>query len=161
MRALLDVNVLVALLDADHIHHPSARAWLEREIRHGWASCAITQNGVIRVMSQPRYPNAVTTAEAAAGSNPPTRDAHHAYWPCSMSVLDGQVVDRSYLHGPRQVTDVYLLALATAKGGRFVTFDDGVSIAAVPEPGETISWCCDSIQASHDQRGRSSCARKP
>src|SRR6185503_4458776 len=108
MRSLLDVNVVVALLDRDHIHHRSARSWLEREIDHGWASCAITQNGVVRVMSLPRYPNAVTTAEAADRLESATRDPHHVYWPCSISLLDGKVVDRSYLHGPRQVTDVYL-----------------------------------------------------
>jgi toxin-antitoxin system PIN domain toxin len=136
VRALLDINVLVALLDADHVHHLSARAWFEREIDQGWASCAITQNGVIRVMSLPRYPNAVTTAEAADRLHSATSDPHHAYWPCSISLLDGGAVDRSFLHGPRQITDVYLLALAVVNDGRFVTFDDGIPIAAVPAAGE-------------------------
>ena len=132
MRALLDINVLVALLDADHVHHLAARAWFVREIDRGWASCAITQNGVIRVMSLPRYPNAVTTAEAADRLQSATSDPHHAYWSCSISLLDGGIVDRSYLHGPRQITDVYLLALAVANDGCFVTFDDGIPVAAVP-----------------------------
>lgn len=132
MRSLLDVNVLVALLDADHVDHGRARAWLEREIERGWASCAITQNGLVRLMSQPRYPNAVTTAEAAERLAVATRDPHHVYWPCEVSLLDEGVVDRSRLHGPRQVTDVYLLALATANEGRLVTFDSTVPIAAVP-----------------------------
>ena len=131
MRALLDVNVLVALLDADHIEHRRARAWLEREIDHGWASCALTQNGFIRILSQPRYPSPVTPAEAAERLSRATEGPHHAFWPCAISLLDERVVDRSRLHGPRQVTDVYLLALATANGGRFVTFDDAVPIAAV------------------------------
>jgi toxin-antitoxin system PIN domain toxin len=131
LRSLLDVNVVVALLDRDHIHHDWARTWLEREIQHGWASCPITQNGVVRVMSQPRYPNRVTTAEAIDLLSAATRAPHHAYWPCDVSVVDTQVVDGSYLHGPRQVTDVYLLALATSKGGRFVTFDGAVPLEAV------------------------------
>jgi toxin-antitoxin system PIN domain toxin len=131
VRSLLDVNVVVALLDRDHIHHLLARSWLEREIGQGWASCAITQNGVIRVLSTPRYPNAVTTAEAADLLASATRESHHLYWPCDLSLVDPQVVDRSYLHGPRQITDVYLLALATSKGGRFVTFDAAVPVAAV------------------------------
>jgi hypothetical protein len=131
MRALLDVNVLVALLDADHIEHPRARAWLEREIGHGWASCALTQNGVLRVMSQPRYPSPVTPAEAADRLARAVANERHAFWPCEVSLLDPEVVDRSRLHGPRQVTDVYLLALATAHGGRLVTFDGTVPIDAV------------------------------
>ncbi len=56
MRALLDVNVLIALLDAGHAMHAAAMAWLERELPHGWASCPITQNGVVRIMAQPSYP---------------------------------------------------------------------------------------------------------
>jgi len=56
MRALLDVNVLIALLDQDHIFHKTDMGWLETEIRHGWASCPITQNGCIRIMSNPGYP---------------------------------------------------------------------------------------------------------
>ena len=39
-RALLDVNVLIALLDADHIHHQRASQWLARNLAAGWASCA-------------------------------------------------------------------------------------------------------------------------
>lgn len=131
MRSLLDVNVLVALLDADHVDHLTARAWLEREIEGGWASCALTQNGFIRVMSQPRYPSPVTPAEAADRLSRATSTGHHAFWPCAISLLDEHVVDRSRLHGPRQITDVYLLALATSNGGRFVTFDGAVPLAAV------------------------------
>ena len=63
-RALLDVNVLLALLDADHVDHPRARRWLETEIDDGWASCAITQNGFVRIVSRPRYPSPIPPAQA-------------------------------------------------------------------------------------------------
>jgi predicted nucleic acid-binding protein len=66
MRALLDVNVLIALLDAAHVHHGSARAWLEANIATGWASCPLTQNGCIRILSQPAYPGAEPPAAVAA-----------------------------------------------------------------------------------------------
>jgi predicted nucleic acid-binding protein len=56
MRALLDVNVLIALLDSDHLHHTRAMAWLQENIQSGWASCPLTENGCIRIMSQPGYP---------------------------------------------------------------------------------------------------------
>jgi hypothetical protein len=63
VRALLDINVLLALLDADHVDHSTARAWLSAEIETGWSSCALTQNGFVRIISQPRYPNPVPVAE--------------------------------------------------------------------------------------------------
>jgi hypothetical protein len=57
---------------------------------------------------------------------------HHRFWPCEVSLLDEKVIDASQLHGPRQVTHAYLLALATANGGRLVTFDRAIPVAAVP-----------------------------
>lgn len=135
MRALLDVNVLLALLDSDHVDHHRARDWLRREIDHGWASCPITQNGVVRILSQPQYPSPVPVAEAALRLARATGAEHHAFWPCDASFLDGELVDRTRVHGPRQVTDVYLLALAVHRGGRFVTFDARISPAAVPGAG--------------------------
>ena len=131
MRALLDINVLVALLDSDHVDHRRARRWIETEVGHGWATCAITENGFVRIMSQPRYPSPVSPAQAIERLARATRSEHHAYWPCSVSVLDDRIVARTRLHGSRQVTDAYLLALAVARGGRLVTFDTAVPLAAV------------------------------
>jgi toxin-antitoxin system PIN domain toxin len=131
MRALLDVNVLLALLDSDHVDHERARAWISTEIRHGWASCAITENGFVRVISQARYPSPVPPAEAMQRLAGATATEYHRYWTCSVSLLDESVVDRSRLHGPRQVTDAYLLALAVANDGRFATFDRAIPLAAV------------------------------
>ncbi|MDO3647154.1 TA system VapC family ribonuclease toxin [Nocardia mangyaensis] len=136
-RALLDVNVLLALLDQDHIHHLGARHWLEAEIEHGWASCAITENGFVRILSQPKYPNAVSISEAMDLLGQATSTQHHEFWTCSVSLLDDKMIDRSRLHDHRQLTDAYLLALATAEGGRFVTFDTAISIAAVHQADES------------------------
>jgi toxin-antitoxin system PIN domain toxin len=131
MRALLDVNVLLALLDTDHVDHRRAREWLGAEIDHGWASCAITQNGCVRILSQPQYPSPVSAAEATDRLERATSSEHHEFWPSSVSVLDPRLVDRTRVHGPRQVTDVYLLALAVHHEGRFVTFDGRIPLAAV------------------------------
>ncbi len=131
MRALLDVNVLIALLDADHVHHAIATDWLSRDIQQGWASCPITQNGCIRIMSQPAYPGgfspkAVATrlAEAAAGPE-------HAFWPDDVNLLETGTLDWHRVLGHRQITDAYLLALAIRQGGRFVTFDRRLDPASV------------------------------
>lgn len=130
-RALLDVNVLIALLDSDHVDHERVRQWVGAEIVHGWASCAITQNGFVRIISQPRYPSPVSPAHAISRLARAAATEHHEYWPCSVSLLDDELIDHSQLHGHRQVTDAYLLALATANGGRFATLDQSIPIAAV------------------------------
>ena len=129
-RALLDINVLLALLDQDHTEHLRARAWMSREIAGGWASCAITQNGFVRIVSQAGYPNSVSPRVAMDVLEVATSTEHHEFWDCSLSIL-GSAVDRSMIHGPRQVTDVYLLALAAEREGRFVTFDRAIPLSSV------------------------------
>jgi toxin-antitoxin system PIN domain toxin len=131
MRALLDINVLIALLDADHVSHAAASRWLGDHVRAGWASCPITQNGCVRVMSHPAYPNSTPAGAVMARLSEATSTAHHEYWPDDISLLDPGVADPTRIHGPRQVTDVYLLALAVRHNGRFVTFDAAVPLAAV------------------------------
>jgi toxin-antitoxin system PIN domain toxin len=130
-RALLDINVLLALLDADHVDHHRAHEWLDTEIDAGWASCPITENGFVRIISQPRYPSPISPVEAIEVLGRACADAHHEFWPCEASLLDPAIIDGTRLHGPRQVTDAYLLALATARDGRFVTFDQTVPVSAV------------------------------
>jgi toxin-antitoxin system PIN domain toxin len=130
-RSLLDVNVLLALLDSDHVDHVRAWGWLDREIETGWASCAITENGFVRIISQARYPSPVSPAEAAGLLARACGGGHHEFWTCEVSLLDPRIVDPSRLHSPRQVTDAYLLALAHAHDGRLVTFDRSVSVATV------------------------------
>ena len=122
-RALLDVNVLIALLDADHLHHARAAAWLSENIAAGWASCAITQNGCVRIMSQPGYPNALPTARVAQRLREATETGHHLFVPGDVSLLDERRFDTDELLGHRQVTDAYLLGLALQHRLRFVTFD--------------------------------------
>lgn len=129
--ALLDINVLLALLDSDHVDHQQAHDWLDDEIDAGWASCAITENGFVRIISQPRYPSPVSPAEAIELLSNACRRPYHEFWSCDRSLLDPRIVDRNCLHGPRQVTDAYLLALATAHNGRFVTFDRSLSLSSV------------------------------
>ncbi len=131
-RALLDINVLLALLDSDHVDHGRASDWLDEEITAGWASCPITENGLVRILSQPRYPSPVSPTEAIELLGRACNRPHHEFWACDVSVLNPQAVDRSRLHGPRQVTDAYLLALAVAHDGRFVTFDRALDRSSVP-----------------------------
>jgi toxin-antitoxin system PIN domain toxin len=131
MRALLDINVLIALLDADHSLHPVATDWMRSHAMRGWASCPITQNGCLRIMSNPAYPNPIPVKSLADRLGEATADSSHAFLADDVSVLDVTAVDATRIHGPRQITDVYLLALAVRHGARFVTFDRGVAMSAV------------------------------
>ena len=132
MRALLDVNVLIALLDSGHLHHRLAARWLQDNIGGGWASCPITQNGCIRILSQPAYPNSVPAAQVASRLSEAVADASHAFWADDFSVVDPGRLEWTRVLGPRQVTDAYLLALAVERRGRFVTFDRGITTSIVP-----------------------------
>jgi toxin-antitoxin system PIN domain toxin len=131
MRALLDVNVLIALLDVDHSLHVRARNWFASNGGRGWASCPITQNGCVRVMAHAAYPHgmpprAVMERLAEASAAP-----QHEFWPDDVSLLDPEIADPARIHGPRQLTDLYLLALAVRHDARFVTFDRSVALEAI------------------------------
>jgi toxin-antitoxin system PIN domain toxin len=132
MRALLDINVIIALLDRGHVLHGAARRWMEQELEHGWATCPITENGVLRILSQPAYPNHRSVAEVAERLAEACNHASHAFWPEQISLLDSGLIHWDRLLGPRQITDSYLLALAVAHGGRFVSFDQRISVDVVP-----------------------------
>jgi uncharacterized protein len=131
VRALLDVNVLIALLDSDHASHDSAMSWFAKHAREGWASCPITQNGCIRIMSNPGYPNPLPVQAVIERLAEACQEDIHEFWPDEVSLLNPDVVDSTRIHGPRQLTDIYLLALAVQHEGRFVTFDTGIPLAAV------------------------------
>ena len=131
MRALLDVNVLIALLDADHSLHARATQWFAGQAPGGWASCPITQNGCIRIMSHPGYPNALPVRAVMERLAEAGASAFHEFWPDDVSLLDAKVADSARIHGPRQLTDLYLLALAVRHEGQFITFDTSVSVEAV------------------------------
>ena len=131
MRALLDVNVLIALLDADHSLHARATQWFAGQAPGGWASCPITQNGCIRIMSHPGYPKALPVRAVMERLAEAGASAFHEFWPDDVSLLDAKVADSTRIHGPRQLTDLYLLALAVRHEGQFITFDASVSVEAV------------------------------
>jgi uncharacterized protein len=131
-RALLDVNVLVALFDPDHVHHDLAHDWFVDHRSDGWASCPLTQNGLIRVLANPRYgsPNASLrgvreTVRRFLRSN------EHEFWPDDVSIADDTLFNVAAVTGHRQITDIYLLGLATRHGGHLVTFDRSIPVKAI------------------------------
>jgi toxin-antitoxin system PIN domain toxin len=131
MRSLFDVNALLALMDKEHTFHPTVRTWWAANKAGGWATCAITQNGFARIMSQPHYSNPAPTMDAIQLLAMGLEEAGHEFWPDDISITDDQLFDRAFILGPNQITDVYLLALTVKNAGRLVTFDRGLPVKAV------------------------------
>lgn len=128
---LLDVNVLVALFDGDHVHHDAAHDWFAGVRGRGWATTPLTENGAVRVLSNPAYHAAALTAST-------TREHlrrfcgldGHRFWPCDVSLLDEVLIAHAAVTH-RQVTDVYLLALAVKHDGCLATFDTSIPLPVV------------------------------
>ena len=129
--ALLDVNVLIALLDASHVHHNLASDWLLRHESRGWATCPLTQNGCIRILSLPTYPNSQPAAMVAQRLAAACESQSHQFWPDAISAMNRKILHWDHILVSRQLTDVYLLALAVFNHGSFVTFDQSINLQAV------------------------------
>lgn len=131
---LLDVNLLIALVDPAHVQHEVAHDWFAQRGRRAWASCPTTENALLRILGDPRYPNSPGTPAAVATVLAGLRALPgHVFWPDDISLLDPAHVDPSRLLHPTQVTDTYLLALARAHGGQLATLDRKLVADAVPE----------------------------
>lgn len=134
MSALLDVNALIALVDSDHIGHQSMHKWFLRHHHLGWATCPLTENGMVRVLSQPAYPSGRRTPSEVIQVLTALKTAFkksHQFWPDNLSINDDSVFDAVLIAGTRQVTDIYLLALAAHHNGTMVSFDRSLAWQAV------------------------------
>jgi toxin-antitoxin system PIN domain toxin len=132
MTFLLDVNVLIALIDPAHVHHDPAHAWFSSEGQRDWATCPLTENGVLRIVGSPRYPGGPGTPSAVAPLMARLRAlSGHAFWSDEVSLLDENIIDLERLLSVEQVSDTYLLALAKARGGKLATFDKRLVTDAV------------------------------
>jgi uncharacterized protein len=130
MIALLDVNVLIALVDPNHRHHQPAQAFFKSAMPTGWATCPLTENGFLRIMGSRSYPMGPGSPEAARrllGSYVGGRG--HQFWADDISLFNLRTIKT--LPEPGSLTDLYLLALAHKHGGRLVTFDQKIDVMMV------------------------------
>ena len=122
MTFLLDVNVLIALIDPGHVAHDVAHRWFETVGAADWATCPITENGVIRIVGLPKYPNTPGSPRFVASMVNTLRHLHgHRFWPDDLSLVGSDRIDVSRILTSAQVTDIYLLALASFHGGELAT----------------------------------------
>lgn len=135
--ALLDVNVLVALFDPDHVHHDLAHDWFAEQRAAGWATCPVTEGGFVRVVSNAKYrPDPLRPAEAIEQLKTFCSSGHHIFWTETISLRDGSLFALDAARGHRQVTDVYLLGVARKLDGALATFDRTIPLAAVKGAGD-------------------------
>ena len=128
MTALLDVNVLVALAWPNHVHHDAVLSWFREQRDAGWATCALTEAGFVRVSCNPsavRY--AVTPRDAIALLGDLRRRGAHSFWSLDRSLVDLPEAVAGRIQGYRQITDAVLLAAAIRQGGQLATLDNGLA----------------------------------
>lgn len=133
-RFLLDVNVLIALVDPAHVQHEGVHEWFGRVGHKAFATCPITENGLLRIVGHPKYPNSPGPPSTVAKALLAMRSLPgHAFWPDSISLADSALIDASLLSSHSRVTDSYLLALARANKGRLATLDHKLATEVVPQ----------------------------
>lgn len=139
MTYLLDVNVLIALIDPAHVAHDDAHVWFSSKGNASWASCPITENGVVRILGNAKYPNSPGSPAVVAGIVEQLRALPgHSFWAEDFSLVGSDAIDASRILTSAQVTDTYLLALAKVRGGQLATFDRRLSVNAVKDGKATL-----------------------
>jgi toxin-antitoxin system PIN domain toxin len=133
MRALLDINVIIALFDPDHSFHERAHGWWAMHERYGWASCPLTENGAVRIMSNPGYSRTMqfSPGDLIGQMCQFVDSTDHEFWEDSVSLRNKAIFATDRIHSSRHLTDLYLLGLAVSRQGRLVTFDTKIPISAV------------------------------
>lgn len=124
---LFDVNVLLALSDPFHLHHEPAHRWLEMHANVAWATCPLTENGFVRIASNPRYPNRPGDAQVVLALLRQfcQRDGH-TFWADDISLRT--LLEPTAYISPNHITDIYLLGLALSHGGKLLSFDQRIPL---------------------------------
>lgn len=131
---LLDVNVLIALVDPSHVQHDAAHTWFSKSGHKAFATCPLTENGLVRIVGHPRYPNSPGPPSVVLETLQAIRSlAGHHFWPDSISIAESRHVSAHLLSSHAHVTDGYLLALARANKGRLATMDRKLVAEVVPD----------------------------
>lgn len=131
MIALLDVNVLIALVNTNHVHHAPASRFFPQAQPHGWATCPLTENGALRILGRPganHGPDSPASARTLLASL--LASPGHQFWPDDVSLMDARLF--SFLPASKHLADLYLLGLAVKHGGRFATFDQSIDASLIP-----------------------------
>ena len=133
---LLDIDLLLARVWPSHVHHSLAQTWFAERRAAGFATCPLTEIGLVRISANPQLTRrAVLAGEALALLQRITAMPEHAFWADDLAVTVA-VGSGEGIVGHRQITDGYLVALARRHGGVLATFDRGA--LSLARPGEDV-----------------------
>lgn len=135
-RNLLDLNVLIALTEPEHIHRRKAERWFLSTGKDNWGVCPLTEAGFIRITTNPALQAGTITLERAIEILQSLRShSGYRYWPITDTESWVAVTARfaARITGHQQITDAYLLGLAIKEDGVLVTFDRGIKYMAGAE----------------------------
>jgi toxin-antitoxin system PIN domain toxin len=111
VTVLLDSNVLIALVVAEHVHHAAAEDWF---------AATITQASLVRLVLRESQPASVAIGALTVLVDHP----RHEFWPDDIGYAE---VRLDGVMGHRQVADAYLAQLARHRQGRLASFDEGLA----------------------------------
>jgi hypothetical protein len=133
-KYLLDLNVLVALIDDEHVHYRAAHRWFNSLEHEEWGVCPLTEAGLVRLTTNPSAgPMLHTFTEANAMLEEIATWTGYCYWPITESWAALTAPFAARISGHQQVTDAYLLGIAIKEDGVLVTFDRGLKYLAGAE----------------------------
>ena len=131
---LLDVNVLVALVRPQQPQHRKAIEWF-RSIRGShWATCPLTEAGLVRIASKPQFTTVkLTVSDVVTMLTELMKLPGHRFWPIDFGFAEAAAGFEGRFFGHQQVTDLYLLSLAIKHKAMLATFDQGIAALAGTE----------------------------
>lgn len=152
---LLDANLLIALTHAAHVHHGVAQDWFAAVAKRRFATCTLTQLAYVRLSSNPRVAGAeISPLQALNALRELCAHPGHVFWPDETGPMDMPSLNTPALVGHRQVTDAYLLGLATTHGHKLATLDRGLlGYAQATQLVAHLEWVGTPL-AAHEPRPR-------
>lgn len=126
MKVFPDINVLIALFDTSHQHHLVAKREFMKYVPAGWCSCSMSQNGFIRIVSNPSYLNSMSVAEATTLLKLAVERTNHTYLDNTLSLLDTHRFETTKLLTHKQISDLFLIGMAIHYDVKLLTFDRNI-----------------------------------
>lgn len=78
-----------ACADPAHVHHEAAHRWFGVNRKYRWATCPLTENAFVRVLSNPAYPGQATTIEdAVVRLRTFYTEREHVFWSDAVSIRE-------------------------------------------------------------------------